>query len=84
MQKKMTGPRCPVGEEEAFAWGFMVGYLGTAPSTMESAFFTVAEIGSNAPAFLNDYQLDAQAWKRGYDCGVATYTDHAYPQDREA
>jgi len=86
-----AGPRIPVGEQEAFAWGFMVGYLGEtdvfATDTMSRAFHGIGESNAitgigDVPEFLGDHPEDATAYSRGYEAGVATYSDHAHPEDR--
>lgn len=86
-----VGPRCPAGEQEAFAWGFLIGYLGHVPRVMHDAFEAVMlddDISPLAwtemtPTFLDDYPDDAYAFRRGYDSGCATVMDHLHPEDRE-
>ena len=86
------GPRCPAGGQEAFAWGFMLGYLGQAPDALRAAFdgyladddAPVDSWGSQTmPSFL-EQAGEGREFMRGYEAGVATYSDHACPQDRDA
>lgn len=66
-------PRLPTGEEEAFAWGFMLGYFGEASEELTNVLPELAE-SLEPPDQLTD--LEKWAWKRGYDAGVATFCDH--------
>ena len=64
-----TNPRIPADEQEVFAMAFMIGYLGDIPD----------EDFSNCPEFIDDSL--AHMWKRGYDCGVAFFSDHALDEE---
>lgn len=85
------GPRCPVGDQESYAWGFMIGYLGKVPDTMTEAFKghlleddapTDTWGSESIPTFFENPQ-ESHEFTRGYEAGVTVYTDHAYPEDRE-
>ena len=86
------GPRCPVGTEESYAWGFLIGYTGRVPDVMAQAFDAHVDDDTDIqswgqegpPDFLSDYPDEARAFRRGYDAGCATAMDHIHPEDREA
>lgn len=65
-------PRVPANEQETFAIAFMVGYLGEAPDELVHAF---PEIDALVPEHLRP------AWTRGYDSGVAFFSDHALDEE---
>ena len=69
-----TNPRIPADEQEVFAMAFMIGYLGDIPDELQSVFPDQVE-WSNCPNFIPSAL--AHMWKRGYDCGVAFFCDHA-------
>ena len=69
-----TNPRIPADEQEVFSMAFMIGYLGDIPDELQSVFPDQEE-WSNCPDFIPDDL--AHEWKRGYDCGVAFFCDHA-------
>jgi hypothetical protein len=72
-----TNPRIPWGEQETFAMAFMIGYIGWVPDDLAAAFPN--ETFENCPEFVPNEV--AHEWKRGYDCGVAFYCDHALDED---
>lgn len=74
-ETKTPGPRVPVDEKEAYAWGFMVGYTG------DENIFVTDEIEWYKDAVPEALVPEVA---RGYEAGVAFYTDHLYPEDREA
>lgn len=91
MPKTEIGPRCPVGIEEAYAWGYMIGYLGQVPDLMREAFngnmldddVPIDCWGSEGcPTFLENYDDECREFMRGYWAGVSMYSDHAHPEDR--
>ena len=89
MTTTFVEPRVPVSEQEAYAWGYMIGYTGEVPEVMRAAFdyeerdFDIAGWGTDgAPEFLSDEQ--AREFSSGYWAGVSMYSDHAHPEDREA
>ena len=75
---KERSPRIPADEQEAFAMAFMVGYMGEAPDELVHAFPDEEE-WRNVPGFISSEH--AHAWKRGYDCGVAFFCDHALDEE---
>lgn len=77
MKHEVIEPRVPCDTEECFALGFLIGYLGEAPSTLAQAFPNVVE-WSAAP----DWITDPQAYGKGYEVGVSIFVDHQYPEDR--
>ena len=70
--------RIPADEQEVFAMGFMIGYMGEAPDELVHAFPDVEEWDS-CPDFVPDDL--AHEWKRGYDSGVAFFSDHALDEE---
>lgn len=72
-----TNPRVPADEQEVFAMAFMIGYIGWVPDDLQNVF--PDEDFSNCPEFIDDSL--AHMWKRGYDCGVAFFSDHALDGD---
>ncbi len=73
-----TNPRIPADEREVFAMAWMIGYLGWAPDELVHAFPDVQE-WSVVPTFIPD--LLVHEWKRGYDSGVAFFSDHALDEE---
>lgn len=71
----MTDFRIPTGEQESFAWGFLIGYMGEVPDEMKDAFEW--DDPSSLPESIELSSEDALAWRRGYDAGCATYSDHS-------
>ena len=70
MWKSKYGPRQPLLNNEAFAIGFMVGYLGYAPDELSGAFPDVGDWTQGSPfAFPVDYA-------RGYESGVSFFSSH--------
>lgn len=72
-----TNPRIPADEQEVFAMAFMIGYIGWVPDDLQNVF--PDEDFSNCPEFI--YDDLAHEWKRGYDCGVAFFCDHALDEE---
>lgn len=66
----MPDKRIPNSEEEAFAWGFMIGYLGDVPDTMSDLIYE--------PSYTPEFIMDsiAYSYRQGYDTGVAFFCDH--------
>ena len=73
-----TNPRIPADEREVFAMAWMIGYEGQAPQDLQAAFPDQYE-WSNCPDFVPDDL--AHEWKRGYDSGVAFFSDHALDEE---
>lgn len=73
-----TNPRIPGDEHEVFAMAFMIGYLGDIPDELQAAFPDEYE-WQNSPEFISDDL--AHEWVRGYDCGVAFFSDHALDEE---
>ena len=71
-------PRIPADEQETFAMAFMIGYLGDVPDELRASFPDEYE-WHNIPYFIPDTL--AHEWKRGYDCGVAFFCDHALGEE---
>jgi hypothetical protein len=65
-------PRIPDCSEEAFAIGFMAGYLGAVPETLANAYevYEVSACPSVIPPALQPL------WNLGYDVGLSFYSDH--------
>ena len=71
-------PRIPADERETFAMAFMIGYLGDVPDELQSSFPDEYE-WRIAPEFIAPTLV--HEWKRGYDCGVAFFSDHALDEE---
>jgi hypothetical protein len=73
-----TNPRIPADERETFAMAFMIGYLGDVPDELQASFPDEYE-WRIAPEFIPPTLV--HEWKRGYDCGVAFFSDHALDEE---
>jgi hypothetical protein len=71
-------PRVPFDDYQTFGMAFMIGYLGDVPDELQAAFPDQDE-WRNRPDFI--YSHNAHMWKRGYDCGVAFFSDHALEEE---
>lgn len=74
----MANPRIPADEREVFAMAWAIGYLGWAPDELVHSFPDVEE-WSHVPGFIPPSL--AHEWKRGYDSGVAFFSDHALDEE---
>lgn len=79
----ITNPRLPITKEEAYGWGFTVGYMYEFPDGMYEAIqFATDDEGPLDAGYTPDIfgsRLDlAEAYRRGYDAGVAFYSDHSH------
>lgn len=85
MSATSVGPRAPIDAQEAFAWGYMIGYLGEPPEVMQEAFPSRYDWDPMSPTWFLGSLFDgrATAFRDGYRAGVSMYTDHAHPEDRE-
>jgi hypothetical protein len=72
-----TNPRIPADEYEAFGMAFMIGYIGWVPDDLQEVF--PDDNFYNRPEFIDDTL--AHMWRRGYDAGVAFYSDHALDEE---
>jgi len=83
-----TNYRIPGDSEEAYAMGFMVGYLGEFPDALKEVIDLITE-GDADPSYTPDIFPDdddgllARDYRRGYDTGVAFFCDHGVDEDTE-
>jgi hypothetical protein len=71
-------PRIPSTEREAYAWGYMIGYMGEVPDAMRPAFSDVA--GELAvPQGIRRGHL--RAYALGYNDGLDMYSSHSDEED---
>lgn len=73
-----VNPRIPADEQEVFAMAWMIGYMGEAPDELVHAF-PDQDWWSRCPDFVPDDL--AHEWRRGYDSGVAFFSDHALDEE---
>lgn len=85
MSNNTVGPRVPMNHYEVYAFGFLLGYLGDVPDQMFEAFDPTGEgVASIIEAMDNIIPASEMLFfRKGYDTGVAFYTDHAHPEERE-
>ena len=72
-----TNPRIPADENETFAMAWMIGYIGWVPDDLAAAF--PDESFEMCPEFISRDLV--HMWRRGYDSGVAFFSDHALDEE---
>lgn len=74
----VNNPRIPSHGKEAYAIGFMVGYLGEVPDDMVTAYDWE---GEGCPPYLTTEQ--AREYREGYETGAAFWGDHSTDEEGE-
>ena len=75
-----------MGDTEAYAWGYMIGYMGEVPDEMRHAHNDCEDPdpevwgSEGTPGFLTPDE--ARSFRQGYDDGCSMFSDHAFPEER--
>lgn len=72
-------PRMPSTEREAYAWGYMIGYLGDIPDEMVAALSERSEGHLVMPPPFDAEQI--KAYTEGYREGLDMYSSHSDEED---